>query len=63
MALQLTCLRTGVVTQMALVRLFTSVTSPMYHQVALEFEDLTAELTRLDLALCMWRGGVILGHL
>lgn len=47
------------VTQLALVWFFSSMAAPVYHQIALELECFTAELTGLDLVLCMGRGGAI----
>lgn len=58
-ALQFTCLRAGMVTQLALVWFFSSMAAPMHYQVALELEGLTTELTGLDLVLCLGRGGAV----
>lgn len=47
------------VTQLALVWFFSSMAAPMHHQIALELEGLTTELTGLDLVLCLRRGGAV----
>lgn len=62
MAFKLASLRTGVVTQLALVGFFARVASPMYNEIALKLEGLAAELTGLGLDLCLWRCGAIRGH-
>lgn len=61
-ALQLACLRAGVITQLALVWFFSSMAAPMHHQIALELEGLPAKLTRLDLVLCLGRGDAVWWH-
>lgn len=55
MPFQLAGLRAGMITQVALVRPLTSVTAPMYYQIALKLKGLSTELTGLDLA-CLAQG-------
>lgn len=63
MPFELAGLGTGVITQMTLIGPLSCVTASVDDEVALEFEDLSAELTGfgfpggLVLTLCVWRAG------
>lgn len=61
-ALQLAGLRTGMITQLALIRLLSCVASPVHYQVALELEGLPTEFTGFALVLCLWWRGAVWGH-
>lgn len=61
-AFQFASLRTGMVTQLALVGFLARVASPMNNQITLKLERLAAELTGFRLALCLWWGGAVRRH-
>lgn len=61
-AFQFASLRTGMVTQLALVGFLARVASPMNNQITLKLEGLAAELAGFRLSLCLWRSGAVRGH-